>query len=249
MTTRKHKASDTAAKEIQRLQAQESDNSCDEEKEFDIAVAHHLSRESDQSDSSDSEFETEQNQQHLISATVDTSQYVQDSTIVAVGTSPPSDRCLKAQNRMTWKTITEVQDRERALAANVFTERPGLTSHTYRYIVKDSPISAFRLFVDKPMLRSIQKHTTSHVRLEEENLTIHLDELESFVGLQIARGVLLGKNTSLRQLWNAEWGHLILSDIISRNRYQTIMKHLRFDEASCRSQRRQYDKFYFISDT
>ena len=79
-----------------------------------------------------------------------------------------------------------------ASVANVFIERPGLTSYAYRYIVKDSSISAFHLFVDKPMLRSIQKYT-SHGTFDDKSFSIHLDKQESFISLQIAHGVLVGK--------------------------------------------------------
>ena len=101
---------------------------------------------------------------------------------------------------MTWKTITAVQGRGKALAANAFIERPGPTSYAYRYmyIVKDSPISAFHLFFDEPMLISIQKYTTSHGTFDNKSFSIHLDELESFIDLQLIRGVLVDKNTPLR---------------------------------------------------
>ena len=115
--------------------------------------------------------------------------------------------------------------------------------------MKDSLICAFRLFVDEPMLRSIQKYTTSHGTLDDKSFSIHLDELESFISIQIARGVLVDKNTPLGQLWNVELGHRIFNDNMSRNRYQTIMKHLRFDKVSSRIHRGQYDKFCSISDT
>ena len=105
---------------------------------------------------------------------------------------------------MTRETITEVKGRRKASVANVhvFIERPGSTSYIYRYIVKDSLICAFRLFVDEPMLRSIQKYTRSHRTLDDKNFSIHYDELESFISLQIARGVLVSKNTPLKQLWS-----------------------------------------------
>ena len=82
---------------------------------------------------------------------------------------------------------------------------------------------------------------------KNNDFNLHLDELESFIGLQIARGVLVGKNTSVKQLWSKEWGQLIFRNTMSRDRYQEIMKHLRFDDLFSRRQSRETDKFYLIS--
>ena len=46
-----------------------------------------------------------------------------------------------------------------------------------------------------------------------------------------------------------EWGHLILSKIINRNRYKELIKHLRFDNCSTRCKRRQNDKFCLLLET
>ena len=58
------------------------------------------------------------------------------------------------------------------------------------------------LFVDEPMLRSIQKYTIKHEQAVDKNFSVELCELEKFIGLQIARGVLSRKNTSIQQLWS-----------------------------------------------
>ena len=98
------------------------------------------------------------------------------------------------------------------------------------------------------MLRSIQKYTIKHGQADDKNFSVELCELEKFIGLQIARGVLMGKNTPIHQLWSKEWGHLIFSKTINRDRYKELMKHLRFDNCSTRRERRQEDKFCLISE-
>ena len=50
------------------------------------------------------------------------------------------------------------------------------------------------------MLRCIQKHTINHGKKDNDDFDLHVDELESFIGLQIAQGVLVGKNTPVKQL-------------------------------------------------
>ena len=92
MTTRYRKAKHTAAEVLQLLQAQEPDDSCDEEKEFQLQDSEYYVQESDQNDSSDSELEAE-NQQHstLVTAATGTTQNQQDSTNATVGMSLLND--------------------------------------------------------------------------------------------------------------------------------------------------------------
>ena len=102
MTTRYRKAKHTAAEVLQHLQAQEPDDSCDEEEEFQLQDSEYCLQESDQNDSSDSELEVE-NRQHLTSTTmaIGTTQNQQDSTNVTVGTSLLNDGYLKTRDGMT----------------------------------------------------------------------------------------------------------------------------------------------------
>ena len=97
------------------------------------------------------------------------------------------------------------------------------------------------------MLRCIQKHTINHGKKDNDDFDLHVDELESFTDLQIARGVLVGKNT-VKQLWSKEWGQPIFRNTMSHDRYQEIMKHLRFDDFFSWRQRRETDKFCLISE-
>ena len=146
------------------------------------------------------------------------------------------------------KNITGAPGLGRASSSNVFLERPGPTSYCHRSVVNGRPYSAFHIFIDEHMLRCIQKHTINHRKKDNDDFDLHVDELESFIGLQIARGVLVGKNTPVKQLWSKEWGQLIFRNTMSRDRYQEIMKHLRFDDFFSRRQTRETDKFCLISE-
>ena len=72
--------------------------------------------------------------------------------------------------------------------------------------------------------------STTERKKDNDNFDLHVDELESFIGLQIARGVLVGKNTPVKQLWSKEWGQLIFRNTMSHDKYQEIIIHLRFDD-------------------
>ena len=65
---------------------------------------------------------------------------------------------LTARSETVWKNITGVPGVGRVCAANVLSERPGPTSYCHRSIVHGSHYSAFHLFIDKEMFRSVQKY-------------------------------------------------------------------------------------------
>ena len=125
----------------------------------------------------------------------------------------------------------------------MFSERSGQTSYSQRGVKSDSPLSAFRLFVDEPMLRCIVKFTIKLGQTDDASFSVELWELEKFIGLKIARGILVGKNIPIHQLWSREWGHPFFANTISRDRCKGLMKHLRFDNFSTWHERRQADKY------
>ena len=111
---------------------------------------------------------------------------------------------LPSRANITWKRISDNTVGGRATAENVFSARPGPTPFFHRGVQLGSALSVFRLFIDEPMLRAVQKFSISHGKTKDESFSIELQELEKFIGLQIARGVLVGKNTPIRQLWSKE---------------------------------------------
>ena len=65
--------------------------------------------------------------------------------------------------------------------------------HILRDVKSDSPLSAFGLFVDDPVLRSNLKFTMKHWQADDASFSVELRELEKFISFQVARGVLVGK--------------------------------------------------------
>ena len=82
-----------------------------------------------------------------------------------------------------------------------------ITVYSYNCI----PISAFKLFIDQPMLQTIRNHTVAHRKIDEPLYDASVNELYAFIGLQLACGILVGKNTSISDLWNKQWGPPIFS--------------------------------------
>ena len=100
---------------------------------------------------------------------------------------------LPNRARVTWKRINSIASRGRAAAENVFSERTGPTAYAQRGIRPQCPLSAFRLFIDEPMLRSILIFAVNHAKAENPNFSVEIRELEKFIDFQIARCVLVEK--------------------------------------------------------
>ena len=223
----------TAAEAIRSLQIDEFDNSCDADEDTTTQSVMQVTLENSDLWDCDSD---EQNDQPIYENFNET-----QSSINRWDT-------ISSRAGVLRKRISDTVNRRRAAAENIFTQRSGPTSYSRIGVQSKSPLSAFRLFIDEPMLRSIQKYTIKHGQADDKTFSVELCELEKFIGLQIAHGVLMGKNTPIHQLRSKEWGHPIFSKTINRDCYKELMKHLRFDNCSTRRERRQEDKFCLISE-
>ena len=63
----------------------------------------------------------------------------------------------------------------------------------------------------------------------------------------IARGAYQAKNLNVSYLWNKIWRPAFFSKTISRNDFAEIMRFIRFDRKSERSQRLRTNKFAMVS--
>ncbi|XP_061738251.1 uncharacterized protein LOC133539923 [Nerophis ophidion] len=110
-----------------------------------------------------------------------------------------------------------------------------------------SRLQSFLCLVTPDMLRTIQECTVQHGRhTQHGNWFMDLSELMAFIAILILRGVV--RLPSLKDAWSAKLGHPLIISIMARNRYQDIMRHLRFDDKDTRSERVGTDRFAAISD-
>lgn len=68
-------------------------------------------------------------------------------------------------------------------------------------------------------------------------------ELEAFISILYARGVMGQSQFRLRSIWSKSWGIPMVAQIMGRNRFEEIMRYLRFDDKSTRRARLTDDKF------
>ena len=76
----------------------------------------------------------------------------------------------------------------------------GPTSYSTSRIDTDSLVSSFRILFDEPMLRNIKKCSIEEGRRRTGDQTwdVSLHELDKFIRLVVARGVIGGRNFPLK---------------------------------------------------
>ena len=118
---------------------------------------------------------------------------------------------------------------------------PGPTAYAFSGIISDSPLSPFRILFNEPMLRNIRKRTIAEAQrvTSDPNWRTSLDELEKFLRLIIARGVIGDRTLPILSMWNRLWGCALFSKTMPCHRFLEIMKYLRFDLKSERRQSRK----------
>ncbi len=142
-----------------------------------------------------------------------------------------------------WEVV-DIPNVGRLGAANVFTEREGLTrySHGIR-----TPLDAFRLLIDEGVIRHIVKCTNEHAHCTNPDFNLTEEELDKFIGLLYLRGVMNAKNFPLEKLWAKDMGCPAFNRTLSRDRMRLIKKFLRFDHRDQRRRNLEVDKFALIS--
>ena len=103
----------------------------------------------------------------------------------------------------------------------------------------------FSLFFRDNLLEEICKWTNKEGQgvLSNNWKDTTVAELRKVIGTLFLVGVYKSSNEDLSQLWHMEHGRPIFCKIISRNRFQNILRVLRFDDAAARRSARSPDKF------
>lgn len=133
---------------------------------------------------------------------------------------------------------------------NIVREVPGPTPYTKRHLADDSLASAWRLLIDNNVLKHIKNctETEARSRLNDDTWSMTLDELEAFLGIWYVRGASGAKGLAVKSLWSTKWGLPLCKMAMARNRFLEILKYLRFDIKSTRSERLKHDRFALISE-
>ncbi|XP_068224010.1 piggyBac transposable element-derived protein 4-like [Palaemon carinicauda] len=82
---------------------------------------------------------------------------------------------------------------------------------------------------------------------KNHNCKVSREEILAVIGIIYARGIL-GKNQSIDHLLSRKWGSAFFRDTMPRHQFKELMRFLRFDIVTVRSERLRTDKFAYISE-
>ena len=108
---------------------------------------------------------------------------------------------IQGRDGSKWRKIAvSFAAQGRLQSHNILRFQPGPTSYSTSRVDTDSPVSAFRILFDEPMLRNIKKCTVEEGRRRTGDQTwdVSLHELHKFIGLVVARGVIGGRSFPLK---------------------------------------------------
>ena len=97
--------------------------------------------------------------------------------------------------------------------------------------------------------KNVMHFTLAEARRKgDEAFFLSKDEFTAFFGLYILRGVLNGRDEPLFNFWDEKYGRVIFQETMSKNKFQSRLRYIRFDDKNSRSLRRQTDKFAAIRE-
>ena len=101
-----------------------------------------------------------------------------------------------------------------------FSANSGLTLYAKTRI--SSPLSAFRLLINDRILDQLVNGTNKNPE-KPINWSLDKNTLLRFIAVLFCRG-LYCQNTSVKRMWNIKTGPLIIKELLSRNKFITVMR-------------------------
>ena len=141
-----------------------------------------------------------------------------------------SSTCLISRNKKeNWSSTPCTSNTGRTAACNIFRERTGPSRYAKSQCESES--DSFKLFFRNTLLDKFRDWTNAEgLLVYKENWTaIDQSEFDKFLGVVIFIGVYKSNSENFAQLWSKEDGRPIFNKLMSRNRYQQILRVLRFD--------------------
>lgn len=126
-----------------------------------------------------------------------------------------------------------------------FSDAGGPTEFARRKIT--SRLQSFLCLFDISMLMTIRDCTVHKARRTHPDWNTSVYELMAFIAVLFFRGAI-GRTGAMHDCWSKCFGIPEIIYTMSRDRYENLMRHLRFDIKDTRLERMQTDKFAAISD-
>ncbi|XP_072562559.1 uncharacterized protein [Paramormyrops kingsleyae] len=126
-----------------------------------------------------------------------------------------------------------------------FTAHTGPTESAKRKIT--SVLQSFLCLLDVGMLQTITECTVRHARRTEPDWKLTINELMAFISILFVRAIMCPVG-AIVDCWSENFLVPVIKETMSRDRFLSIMQHLRFDDKDTRAERVKTDRFAAISD-
>ena len=170
--------------------------------------------------------------------------------------SVPPANTMTARSGRTWK-LTAPPATVKRCPANIVREKFGPRNAALN---ATSMNDIFKAFISDDIVQLIVKHTN-----EEGEKTTKMwnekhpgrimkfeptcdTEIWALIGLMILRGIYRGYREPVKDLWIIRSGRPIFTATMSRNRFELLLRILRFDDKSSRDERLKSDNFAAIRE-
>lgn len=231
-----------ALQKLQQLRDEDSDNT-DSDIESDIPVSDTETDSNDSSSTDDEEIAEPAEDDELAGPAGDDE--VAGPVIFDLATGPATANHLMSRDGTHWYQEPLRNPNVRTATENIIRLEGGPT----QYILQrtDTISDIFIELFDSRNMDDIVKYTNAEAATHgQNNFNLDVIELKAFIGLCLARGVTKGRNEPVSSFWSEETGRAMFKETMTRNRFQSIMRFLRFDDKNNRRQRRQQDRFSLI---
>lgn len=151
-----------------------------------------------------------------------------------------------------WQLTAPSNSQVRRRQHNIVSERDGPRGAAARATDMNQ---IFRAFITDGMIDMIVRHTNEEgVRVFDQWNKVHPDKIREFklttaneiwaiIGLMLLRGVYGAYRESVKEMWKSETGRAVFTATMSRSRFETLVRFLRFDDRETRSSRQSADNF------
>ncbi|XP_076736685.1 uncharacterized protein LOC143415127 [Maylandia zebra] len=126
-----------------------------------------------------------------------------------------------------------------------FTAQAGPTESAKRKIT--SVLQSFLCLLDVGMLHTIRECTVHQAHRTEPDWNLSVHELMAFISILFVRAIMCPVG-AIVDCWSERFLVPVIKETMPRDRFISIMQHLRFDDKDTRAERVKTDKFAAISD-
>lgn len=153
-----------------------------------------------------------------------------------------------ANDGSVWQQMQVGGTPGRAPLHNIFRQKVGPTRYAKRHIMKGKVSTTFSLIIDHRIMNHIRTFTIEEAkRVLGSDWSLSKKKLDAFIAILYVRAAYGANNLNISFLWNNIWGPKFFSETMSRNNFTEILRFIRFDRKSQRSQRLKTDKFAMVS--